>query len=184
MGTGHGSVEVATTLSNLAVTRGVLGEYEKAAELLGRVLLVFENHYGANHENCTKVREAIDMFSRLTHPAGGFLWSVALRRFCLFLSIVSRLTELQRCCGASACPHALLWLVGVVSPSVSDSMFLELLVSYALLSTILRARYRDPPEFSARWHVSPLAFCHPAVLCASSFENMTCRCGLAFFFSQ
>ena len=56
---GHGSVEVATTLYNLAVTHGLLGEYQKASEMLQSVLPVFEDHFGAQHDRCTIVRQAI-----------------------------------------------------------------------------------------------------------------------------
>ena len=61
---GHGSVEVAITLYNLAVTHGALGEHEKASEMLERVLLWYEDHFGAHHDRCTKVRQAIDSATR------------------------------------------------------------------------------------------------------------------------
>ena len=61
---GHGSVEVAITLFNLALAHGELGVYEKAADILERVLPVYEDHHGAHHDLCTKVRRAIDVFSR------------------------------------------------------------------------------------------------------------------------
>ena len=62
---GHGSVEVAITLYNLALAHGELGEYEEAAEMLERVLPVFEGHFGAHHGRCNDVRHAIDVVTRL-----------------------------------------------------------------------------------------------------------------------
>ena len=59
---GHGSVEVAITLYNLALAHGVnLGEYLQAAEMLERVLPVYEDHFGAHHDRCNDVRRAIDV---------------------------------------------------------------------------------------------------------------------------
>ena len=62
---GHGSVEVAITLYNLAPAHGKLGEHEKAAEMWERVLPVFEDHYGAHHDRCTKMRQVLDLATRL-----------------------------------------------------------------------------------------------------------------------
>ena len=61
---GHGSVEVAMTLSNLARAHGKLGEYQEAAEMLQRVLPVFEDHFGAHHDWCNDVRQALDEATR------------------------------------------------------------------------------------------------------------------------
>ena len=67
---GHGSVEVAITLHNLALAHGCLGEHEKAFEMLQRVLPVFEDHFGAHDDRCNDVRRAIDVFSLCACPDG------------------------------------------------------------------------------------------------------------------
>ena len=56
--------EVAITLYNLAAAHKNLVEYQKAAEMLERVLPVYEDHYGAHHDRCNDVKRAIDLVTR------------------------------------------------------------------------------------------------------------------------
>ena len=71
--------EAAVTLTNLGdvcrnlgdndkakgiIERVVLGTYQQMAEMLERVLLVFEDHYGAHHGRCNDVRQVLNWATR------------------------------------------------------------------------------------------------------------------------
>ena len=78
---GKDHVEVATTLSNLAMMQGNLGEYQQAAEMLERVLLVFQDRFGAHTDRCNVVRRAL-MVNCVRQPrADGGFWGAVATRF-------------------------------------------------------------------------------------------------------
>ena len=88
-------VEVAMSLYNLATAHGNLGEYQQAAEMLERVLPVYEYHFGAHHDHCTKVRQAFDLACRLKWRACPDGHQIAIVVGC-HAQIVASLQQSQR----------------------------------------------------------------------------------------
>ena len=57
---GEDHFEVAKTLYNLALAHGALGDRGKKAQILIKVLPIFERHFGMHHEYCGMAKRALN----------------------------------------------------------------------------------------------------------------------------
>ena len=63
---GEDHVEVAITLYNLARAHAALGDRGNEAQILTKVLPIFERHFGVHHKHCVSVRRALIDVTRVT----------------------------------------------------------------------------------------------------------------------